>query len=145
MTHQLLFCLINKTFFLFRVAEVFCTSIMAVTNMSMKLLIDTENRKVLFAEADKDFIDFLFHILRLPLGTIIPLLKNQGTVGSFGSIYDSIEKLSTTYLQPNVNKETLLKYKIHISLATHCSWNSKQKLIVYSRYDWQLWKHLWYN
>ena len=118
MTHQLLFCLINKTLFLFRVAEVFCTSIMAVTNMSMKLLIDTENRKVLFAEADKDFIDFLFHILRLPLGTIIPLLKNQGTVGSFGSIYDSIEKLSTTYLQPNVNKETLLKHKVHISSTT---------------------------
>ena len=118
MTHQLLFCLINKTLFLFRVAEVFSTSIMAVTNMSMKLLIDTENRKVLFAEADKDFIDFLFHILRLPLGTIIPLLKNQGTVGSFGSIYDSIENLSTTYLQPNVNKETLLKHKVHISSTT---------------------------
>ena len=57
----------------------------------------------------------------------------QGMMGSFGNIYDSIGNLSTTYLQPNVNKETLLKYKIHISLATHCSWNSKQKLIVYSR------------
>ena len=91
MTHQLLFCLINKTLLLFRVAEVFSTSIMAVTNMSMKLLIDTENRKVLFAEADKDFIDFLFHILRLPLGTIIPLPKKQGMVGSFENIYDSIE------------------------------------------------------
>ena len=87
---------------------------MAVTNMRLKLLIDTENRKVLLAEADKDFIDFLFHILRLPLGTVIPLLKKQGTVGSFGNIYDSIENLSTTYLQPNVNKETLLKHKVNV-------------------------------
>ena len=89
-------------------------SIMAVTNMRLKLLIDTENRKVLLAEADMDFIDFLFHILRLPLGTVIPLLKKQGTVGSFGNIYDSIENLSTTYLQPNVNKETLLKHKVNV-------------------------------
>ena len=78
--------LINKNFLFFRVAEVFATSIMAVTNMRLKLLIDTENRKVLFAEADKDFIDILFHILRLPLGTIIPLLKKQEMVGSFGNI-----------------------------------------------------------
>ncbi|KAL4621260.1 hypothetical protein ACB092_06G215100 [Castanea dentata] len=93
-------------------------SIMSITNMRLKLLIDTENRKVLFAEADKDFIDFRFHILCLPLGTIIPLLKKQGMVGSFGNIYDSIENLSTTYLQPNVNKETLLKHKVHISGGT---------------------------
>ncbi|KAF3957792.1 hypothetical protein CMV_017229 [Castanea mollissima] len=91
---------------------------MSITNMRLKLLIDTENRKVLFAEADKDFIDFLFHILRLPLRTIIPLLKKQGMVGSFGNIYDSIENLSTTYLQSNVNKETLLKHKVHISGGT---------------------------
>uniref|UniRef100_A0A7N2MEY0 Uncharacterized protein n=1 Tax=Quercus lobata TaxID=97700 RepID=A0A7N2MEY0_QUELO len=69
-------------------------------------------------QRQRDFIDFLFHILHLPLGTIIPLLKNQGTVGSFGNIYDSIENLSTTYLQPNVNKETLLKHKVHISGST---------------------------
>ncbi|KAL0003001.1 hypothetical protein SO802_016782 [Lithocarpus litseifolius] len=89
---------------------------MAVTNMSLKLLIDTEGHKVPFVEADKEFIDFLFHILRFPLGTIIPLLKKQGTVGSFGNIYDSIENLSTTNLQPNVNKETLLnlKYKVNV-------------------------------
>ena len=84
---------------------------MAVTNMSLKLLIDTESHRVLFAEVDKEFIDFLFHILRFPLGTIIPLLKKLGMVDSFGNIYDSgIEYLSTTYLQPNVNKETLLKH-----------------------------------
>ena len=64
---------------------------MAVTNMSLKLLIDTESQRVLFAEADKEFIDFLFHILRLPLGIIIPLLEKQGMVGSFGNIYKSIE------------------------------------------------------
>uniref|UniRef100_A0A7N2ME73 Uncharacterized protein n=1 Tax=Quercus lobata TaxID=97700 RepID=A0A7N2ME73_QUELO len=77
---------------------------MAVTNMRSKLLIDTENRKVLFAEADKDFIDFLFHILRLPLGTIIPLLKKQemhkvdvsGGTGEVPLLLPDIESSSTS-------------------------------------------------
>ena len=36
-------------------------------------------------------------------------------MGSFGNIYHSIDNLGTVYLQPNVNKETLLKPKLHIS------------------------------
>ncbi|GMY08625.1 hypothetical protein FCV25MIE_03864 [Fagus crenata] len=91
---------------------------MEETNVSLKLLIDTESQKVLFAEAGKEFIDFLFHILALPIGTFISLLKNQGAVGSFGNIYESIENLSTTFLQPNFNKETILKPKVHISGGT---------------------------
>ncbi|XP_023887945.1 uncharacterized protein LOC112000072 [Quercus suber] len=75
--------------------------------VSLKLLIDTERERVLFAEAGKEFIDFLLSILALPLGT--------GMVGSFGNIYHSIDNLGTVYLQPNVNKETLLKPKLHIS------------------------------
>nr|XP_023907210.1 uncharacterized protein LOC112018912 [Quercus suber]POF17441.1 hypothetical protein CFP56_67128 [Quercus suber] len=85
------------------------------TNVSLKLLIDTESHRVLFAEADKNFIDFLFHILALPVGTFIALLTKQGMVGSLGNIYESIENLSITYIQPNLNKETLLKPKVHIS------------------------------
>ncbi|KAL4621254.1 hypothetical protein ACB092_06G214700 [Castanea dentata] len=88
---------------------------MEETNVSLRLLIDTKSQKVLFAEADKNFIDFLFNILALPLGTFIALLTKQGMVGSLGNIYESIENLSTTYLLPNVNKETLLKPKVQIS------------------------------
>ncbi|KAF3950795.1 hypothetical protein CMV_023493 [Castanea mollissima] len=75
---------------------------------------NTESHRVLFAEADKNFIDFLFHILALPVGTFIALLTKQGMVGSLGNIYESIENLNITYLQPNLNKETLLKPKVHI-------------------------------
>ncbi|XP_030932886.1 uncharacterized protein LOC115958599 [Quercus lobata] len=88
---------------------------MEETNVSLKLLIDTESHRVLFAEADKNFIDFLFHILALPVGTFIALLTKQGMVGSLGNIYESIENLNITYLQPNLNKETLLKPKVNIS------------------------------
>ncbi|KAL4621255.1 hypothetical protein ACB092_06G214800 [Castanea dentata] len=83
--------------------------------VSLKLLIDTERERVLFAEAGKEFFDFLISILALPLGTFIPLFEKQGMVGSFGNIYHSIDNLGTVYLQPNVNKATLLKHKPHIS------------------------------
>uniref|UniRef100_A0A3Q7HU03 DUF674 domain-containing protein n=1 Tax=Solanum lycopersicum TaxID=4081 RepID=A0A3Q7HU03_SOLLC len=38
--------------------------------LSMKLLIDTKAKKVVFAEVEKDFVDFLFHILSLPVGRV---------------------------------------------------------------------------
>jgi len=89
----------------------------AVTKVSLKLMIDTERRRVVYAEAGKDFVDFLFYILALPIGTFIPLL-NQEMVGSLGNIYDSIANVSTTYLRPNVNKESLLKPMAYFSGGT---------------------------
>ncbi|XP_050250338.1 uncharacterized protein LOC126697398 isoform X1 [Quercus robur] len=91
------------------------TKSMEETNVSLRLLINTESQRVLFAEADKSFIDFLFHILSLPVGTFITILTKQGMVGSLGNIYESIENINITCLQPNLNKETLLKSKVHIS------------------------------
>ncbi|TYH00240.1 hypothetical protein ES288_A10G258900v1 [Gossypium darwinii] len=72
----------------------------------------SKSNKVLFAEAGKDFVDFLFNLLCLPLGTVTKLLKTNSMVGSMvgshGSLYESIEKLSETYMQPNQNKDSLL-------------------------------------
>nr|KJB73754.1 hypothetical protein B456_011G248900 [Gossypium raimondii] len=80
----------------------------ASSKVSLKLLIDCKSNKVLFAEAGKDFVDFLFNLLSLPLGTVIKLLKTNSIVGSLGSLYESIEKLSETYMHPNQNKDSLL-------------------------------------
>ncbi|KAL3620106.1 hypothetical protein CASFOL_035018 [Castilleja foliolosa] len=79
------------------------------STVSLKLLIDTKGKRVLFAEAGKDFVDFLFCILSLPIGTIINLLKKQQLVGSLANLYQSIENLHDSYLQPNQTKDTLLK------------------------------------
>lgn len=81
------------------------------TNVSLKLLIETKGQKVLFAEAGKEFVDFLFNILSLPVGTVIKLLTEQGMVGSLGKLYDSIEDLSDTYMQSSENKDALLNPK----------------------------------
>ena len=88
---------------------------MAATKVSLKLLIDRKSHRVLFAEAGKEFVDFLITILALPVGTVIRLLKKQGMVGCLQNFYESIENLSDTYLQPDHNKDSLLKPKVYIS------------------------------
>jgi hypothetical protein len=40
---------------------------MAATKVSLKLVVDKKNQRVLFAEADKEFVDFLLSIFSLPV------------------------------------------------------------------------------
>lgn len=82
---------------------------MAEPTLSLKLLIDTHEKRVLFAEAGKDFVDFLFHILTMPVGTVTSLLRKQENVGSLPNLYQSIENLNVSYIQPNKTKDSLLK------------------------------------
>ena len=48
------------------------------TALSMKLLVDTRAPCVLFAEASKDVVDFLFSLLSLPVGTFVKILEEIG-------------------------------------------------------------------
>ncbi|MBA0749997.1 hypothetical protein Gogos_003866 [Gossypium gossypioides] len=50
---------------------------MAANTVSLKLLVDSMSQRVLFAEAGKDFVDFVFNILSFPVGTVIWLLKKH--------------------------------------------------------------------
>nr|POE66818.1 hypothetical protein CFP56_52028 [Quercus suber] len=92
-------------------------------------MIDRESQRVLFAEAGKEFIDFLFQILVLPVGTLIPLFEKQGMQGSFGNIFESIENLGSIYLQPGVNKEILLKPKVAICPSCSQVMNCEQHMV----------------
>ncbi|RLM65320.1 hypothetical protein C2845_PM16G18620 [Panicum miliaceum] len=54
--------------------------------VAVKLFIDKEKQKVLFAESDKEFVDVLFSFLTLPLGSIVRLLGKQSGVGCLDEI-----------------------------------------------------------
>ncbi|KAK4408461.1 hypothetical protein Sango_0427100 [Sesamum angolense] len=82
---------------------------MAESALSLKLLIDTRSRRVLFAEVGKDCVDFIFHIMPLRVASIISLLRETGMGGSLKNLYGSIENLNASYIQPNQSKDTLLK------------------------------------
>ncbi|KAL8029723.1 hypothetical protein ABFX02_14G243000 [Erythranthe guttata] len=77
--------------------------------MTLKLLIDTNGKRVLFAEADKNFVDFLFQILSLPVATLVSLLRNQVDMGSLPNLYDGIKNLNNSYMQSHEKKLSLLK------------------------------------
>ncbi|TKY45508.1 tyrosine/DOPA decarboxylase [Spatholobus suberectus] len=88
---------------------------MASTILTVKLLIDSKREKVFFAEASKEVIDFLFNLFHLPLSTVIRLLNKNGMVGSLGNLYQSVENMSETYMQPDQCKNALLKPRSPIS------------------------------
>ncbi|KAK1415603.1 hypothetical protein QVD17_31386 [Tagetes erecta] len=79
--------------------------------MSLKLLVDKKAPRVLFAEAPKEFIDFLFHIFSLPLGTLIELLGSKHMVGCLGQLKDSIQSFHGTYLQPGIKTDDIFNPK----------------------------------
>ncbi|KAF9598872.1 hypothetical protein IFM89_032726 [Coptis chinensis] len=89
---------------------------MAIPKLKLKLLIDRKAKRVLFAEVGKDFVDFLFSLLSLPVGSVIKLLNKSKMVGCIGNLYESVENLNDTYiLNPIENKDLLLNPKPAVS------------------------------
>ncbi|KAJ9175664.1 hypothetical protein P3X46_014199 [Hevea brasiliensis] len=88
---------------------------MATSKVSLKLLIDKKSHKVLFAEAGKDFVDFLLYLLTLPLGSVIRLLTEQDMVGCLGDLYKSVDELGESYMSTSQIKESILKPTVSIS------------------------------
>ncbi|CAL4958258.1 unnamed protein product [Urochloa decumbens] len=89
--------------------------------LRMKLLIDTKSRRVLFAEAGKDAVDFLFSLLTLPLATAAALLGAGSAPGSVGTLYASVERLDDSYLLPGADKGALLRPALAVSPAATAS------------------------
>lgn len=87
-----------------------------VGKISLKLLVDRNANRVVFGEAGKDFVDFLFYFLTLPVGTVVKLLSKDKMVGSLGNIYESIETMHAKYMQPDLNKDHVLNPKVHSSI-----------------------------
>ncbi|KAG6419575.1 hypothetical protein SASPL_121797 [Salvia splendens] len=81
---------------------------------SLKVMINKEKTKVLFAQVDSHFADFLLSFLTLPLGRIIKALnKHYGddeapTVGSLSSLYHSLVNLDSSHFWTEGAKQTLL-------------------------------------
>ncbi|RLN22796.1 uncharacterized protein C2845_PM07G01280 [Panicum miliaceum] len=77
--------------------------------LKMKLLIDTKANRVVFAEADKDVVDFLFSLLALPVAAIVEMLVlwRMSMPGSFRNLYASVTMLDSTYVQPGADMAEL--------------------------------------
>ncbi|CAO2199029.1 unnamed protein product [Urochloa humidicola] len=76
--------------------------------LSMKLVIDKKTQRLLFAEASKEVVDFLFSFLAITLATAVKLLEKDAVLGSVGNLYSSVDKLGATYVQAGATKDALL-------------------------------------
>ncbi|CAN6326468.1 unnamed protein product [Urochloa humidicola] len=85
---------------------------MASSKMSLKLLVNTKTKKVLFAEAGKEFVDFIFSLLTLPIGAVAKLVSAGSMHGSVGRLYQSVEHIGVSYLQPGTDRSDLLQPKV---------------------------------
>lgn len=76
--------------------------------MKVELFVQKSPKKVLFAIVEEDFVDFLFSILAIPLGSLISLLGENSDLGSLDNLYKNIKGLNAERL----DKPWDLKYKI---------------------------------
>ncbi|KAL6529636.1 hypothetical protein OROGR_015259 [Orobanche gracilis] len=80
---------------------------------SLKVIINKQKTKVLFAEADSDFTNVLLSFLTLPLGKIVRLLEQQykddaPVIGSLTSLYNGLSNLDSTHFSTEGAKQMLL-------------------------------------
>lgn len=84
------------------------TIIAAPSAPTLKLLIDKKANRVLYAEAGKDAVDFLFSLLAMPIGTVAKLLPTGSDGIGVANIYASVEKMDTMYMHSRIGQEALL-------------------------------------
>uniref|UniRef100_M8C0U1 DUF674 domain-containing protein n=1 Tax=Aegilops tauschii TaxID=37682 RepID=M8C0U1_AEGTA len=84
---------------------------------TMKLLIDAKAKRVLYAEAGKDAVDFLFGFLATPVGTVAKLLR-----AGAANIYASAEGMNPAYMQSSAVRDALLN--------SHRKLNGEEKGLV---------------
>lgn len=79
--------------------------------MKVRVVLRKSNRKILFALATEDFVDFLFSYLTFPLGGVEQiLLKGNSCLGSIDNLYKSIVDLDEyRYLRSPDLKGKLIK------------------------------------
>jgi hypothetical protein len=98
--------------------------------VTLRVMMNKERNKVIYAEAGKDFVDALFSFLTLPLGTIARLVAEESNIeavrfGSISSIYQSVINLDEQCIWSHTCKEMLLKPRN--SMEAYCQ---KMKLNI---------------
>nr|GFB91648.1 hypothetical protein [Tanacetum cinerariifolium] len=76
-------------------------------------MVNTEENRVIFAEADSSFVDALFSFMTLPLGTIVRLLEKVSDekvkpLGSLNNLYHSLVDFPDKYMSSEESKFLML-------------------------------------
>ncbi|KAL7108723.1 hypothetical protein ACP275_06G130500 [Erythranthe tilingii] len=120
----------------------------ATKKMNLRLVVKKSNNKLLFAQADDDFVDFLFSFLTIPLGGVECLLGSNTCLKSIDNLYKSIAdfiddkywvspRIKNRVMKPNlprgyVSEGTILPLSEQVTLYYHRDMNQKKEWLSYS-------------
>ncbi|KAF6135585.1 hypothetical protein GIB67_015438 [Kingdonia uniflora] len=79
------------------------------TNIVLKLTISKEKNKIMYAEAGKGFVAFLFSLLAFPLGSVVKLLGQTPSLGCLSNLYKTVEGPNLTEHMRTDRKASLLQ------------------------------------
>ncbi|KAF9596230.1 hypothetical protein IFM89_008389 [Coptis chinensis] len=83
--------------------------------MTIKIMLRKSDGKVLSAEAQEDFIDYLLSLLAIPLGAAVKCLERSPSLGCITNLYTSVQELSADrHLKAEYIKAKLLS-PMHVS------------------------------
>lgn len=85
--------------------------------ISLKLIINSVNNTVLYAEAASDFVDLLCSFLTFPIGFLFQKNVHFPFNGCMDNVYKSINNLEVELFKSPMMKETLLESKLAPGLA----------------------------
>lgn len=87
------------------------------TKICLKLIINTGNNEVLYAEAEEDFVDLLCSFLTFPLGYLFENFPSLSYKGCTDNLYKSIEDLHYKYFESTEMQRFLLRPQLAPGLA----------------------------
>jgi hypothetical protein len=75
--------------------------------MDVKVVQSKSQKKMIFVEANGDFVDFIFSFLTMPFGSIVKLLGPNSFAGCVGNLYNSVKNLDpvSVLLNPGIPLE----------------------------------------
>lgn len=80
-------------------------------SVKIKVVVSKSKNKILFAEANGDFVDFLVSFLTTPIGSIMKLMKGKLRLGSIGNLYTSVKDLNPSWFVGS-SYESLLNIRV---------------------------------
>jgi len=86
----------------------------------VKIRIRKSNGKIMFAEAEEEFVDFLLSFLTFPLGGVLHMLEGSSSVSCIDTLYRSLSELSSEkYLMSHELKDKLVNppFSKHLNLS----------------------------
>lgn len=89
---------------------------MEEANIHLKLIVNTVNSKVLYAEAEEDFVDLLCSFLTFPLSYLFKKIPCLSFKGCMNNLYKSIKGLEDKLFESEEMKKTLLNSKLALVL-----------------------------